>query len=561
MATVGQIRRFRRFLMYAALVLVGLFFLFLVFVDRFVEPILRKRLHTLIVQGSDSLYTYQLGDLKANFFGGNVEVENLQINIDSGRYKLLKSRGTLPALTMQLNLQKGRVKGISLIGLIFSKKISVQEIMSRQADIKLSRHPQKSTVSETDVPFWKSIQPEIASISVDRIRLDGVKLLYRNADTSESVKLQFDECHALFEDIRIDSNAAFDTTRIGFTKNIYMRFHDLKYRTADSAYKMKAEWITYSSKNRTFELDSFKLQPTFEKEDLTKASAQQRSWYYIEFAKARLRNFRLDRFLHKDIIDADSAVFTAPDVSIYLDRSLPPNYESKIGKYPHQKLLSASSVIRIKNISFTDAKMEYREKNMKTLKEGEVKLHGLSLNARNVTNDPALIKLNPVCTADIKGSILGSSPIAVQFRFYLDSTNGRYDATGSLQNITAAQLSPLAASLANVQINSFNIQQLNFQVSGVDQEAYSNVRLRYNNLSLTLKKTDDETGITSTNKFLTKILNKFVIWPDNPGPDGVERTAHNSRVLRLTTQSFFGLFWKAIFSGMQDVMMKSGRYG
>jgi hypothetical protein len=86
------------------------------------------------------------------------------------------------------------------------------------------------------------------------------------------------------------------------------------------------------------------------------------------------------------------------------------------------------------------------------------------------------------------------------------------------------------------------------------------VRMRYNNLSLTLRKTDEETGETKTKKFMTKILNRFVIWPDNPGPDGIERVSQDKRVARLTTQSFFGLLWKTIFAGMQYVMMKSGRY-
>ena len=149
----------------------------------------------------------------------------------------------------------------------------------------------------------------------------------------------------------------------------------------------------------------------------------------------------------------------------------------------------------------------------------------------------------------------------MQFRFYLDSMNGRYDASGSLKNISANQINPLASSLANVQINSFNIVNLDFKVRGADQEAFGDVRMRYNNLSITLRKTDEETGVTKTSKFLTKILNRFVICSDNPGPDGQERISQNTRVLRLTTQSFFGLFWKAIFSGMQDVMMKSGRYG
>jgi len=31
-------------------------------------------------------------------------------------------------------------------------------------------------------------------------------------------------------------------------------------------------------------------------------------------------------------------------------------------------------------------------------------------------------------------------------------------------------------------------------------------------------------------------------------------------VLRLTDKAFFGLLWQTIFAGMQNIMMKSGRY-
>ena len=129
-----------------------------------------------------------------------------------------------------------------------------------------------------------------------------------------------------------------------------------------------------------------------------------------------------------------------------------------------------------------------------------------------------------------------------------------------VKNVSAPQLNQLSVPLANVQINSCNIHDLKFIVSGEDYSAAANVRMLYNNLSITLRKTDEETGQVKTKKFMTKMLNRFVIWPNNPGPDGLERTAQNKRVSRLTTQSFFGLLWKTIFAGMQDVMMRSGRY-
>lgn len=552
--------RYKKLSVIAVSILLSLLVLLLIFVNRFIEPVLKNRLHTLIVQGSDSLYIYTLGELNANFFGGNVEVENLQIKVDSNRYHYLRNRNALPSLTMQLSLERGHVKGVGIIDLLFGKKISIKEIFSRAADIKLSRHLRPRNSNEENVPIWKSIQPEIKSISVGKINLDGIKLLYRNADTSESVKLQFDRCDASFENILIDSAAANDTTRMGFTKSIFIRFNDLKYRTPDSVYKMKAEWITYSSKERKLEIDSFKLQPTLEKEDFYGAANHQTSLYYIEFAKVRFLNTRLDRFIHNNIIDGDSVVFEQPDIKIYNDKSLPPDFESKIGKYPHQKLLKAPSTIMLKNIVLKNASLSYTEKNGRTLQNGTFAVNDLNLHATNVTNDPALIGQNRFCTANLDGNIFGNSPVSLSLKLYLDSLNGRYDATGSIKNVSASQLNSLAMPLANVQINSFNLHHLDFNVAAEDFSAVSNVRLKYNNLSLTIRKIDEETGANKTKKFLTKVLNRFVIWDDNPGPDGIERIAQNKRVSRLTTQSFFGLLWKAIFAGMQDVMMKSGRY-
>lgn len=553
--------RYKKLLTIAAVALLTLFILLLIFVNRFIEPVLKDRIHTLIIQGSDSLYTYTLGKLKANFYGGNVEVENLQINIDSNRYQYLRARNALPSLTMQLSLQKGHIKGVGIIDLLFGKKIRVEEIMSKQADIKLTRHVHRqNNFTEEKLPVWKAIQPKILSIFVKKIRLDGIKMLYRNADTSESVKLQFDRCDALFEDILIDSAAAFDTTRMGFTKEISMKFNDLKYRTSDSTYKMKAEWIKYSSKERTLEIDSFKLQPTLEKEDFYGAANRQTALYYIEFAKVRFVNTRLDHFIHNNIIDADSVVFEVPQVKIYNDKTLPPDFESKIGKFPHQRLLRADPTIIVKNISFTDASLELTEKDAKTNKEGTIALTHLNFSAANVTNDSFMIRKNPVCTANFNGNIFNNSPVSLSLKMRLDSINGRFDASGSVKNISAAQLNQVAVPLANVQINSCNIHDLQFNVTGEDFSASANVRMRYNNLALTIRKTDEETGEIKTKKFITKILNRFVIWSDNPGPDGIERVSQNARVSRLTTQSFFGLIWKTIFAGMQDVMMKSGRY-
>lgn len=530
----------------------------LVFINFFLEPVLRKKLHAIIVEGSDSLYTYQLGKLKANFFGGDIKVENLQVKIDSNRYRMLEQKHDLPALTIQISLEQGDIKGVGILALLLGKKLTVREIFSKKANIVLIRHvapKQKVTIRP---PLWKAIQPAVSSISIDKINLDGVKFLYKPADTSQSVKLQFDRFDALVENLQIDSTSAIDTNRVAFAKNMFLKFHDMKFRTPDSSYKMKAEWITYSSRSKTIEIDSFKLQPTLDKKDFYKYYGVQASLYYVEFDKIRLTNTYIDRFLHDNIIEADSVLLQQPKLSVYLDKTQEKLFKSKIGSYPHQKLLKASSLIRIKNIFMQNVSVSYTEKNGATGAEGTLQLKNINLQIKNATNDPALIRQNQICTAKASGIIFENSPINIAFTFYLDSGNGRFDAEGLVRNVTATQINTVAIPLANTEIASLVLHSMSFKVRAEDFTAWADVQMRYNNLSVVLRKTDTETGATVTRKFLTRVLNKYVLNQNNPGADGIEKKAESIRFYRLTTQSFFGVIWKAVFAGMENIMMRSG---
>lgn len=553
-------RRYKRILVGAAVALTFVIIALLIFVNRFLEPILKDRLHTLIVQGSDSLYTYTLGGLRANFFGGNVEVENLQIRVDSNRYEYLRNRNALPSLTMWLSLGRGHIKGLGVMDLLFNKRVRVQEILSRDANLKLSRHVITHIAEGENLPLWKAIEPKIKRISIDRIRLEGVKMNYKNADTSESVKIEFEGCDALFRDIRIDSASAVDTSRIGFMKSIYLKVQEAKYRTPDSSYKLKMDTVTYSSSDQLLEIREFKFQPTLKGDEFYKGKTVQQPMYVVKFGRIRLTGLHLDHFLRNNLIDPASAEFDSADISIYTDRTLAPNFESKIGSYPHQKLLKAASLFYIRDLQVRSGRLRYTEKGQKTGQEGVVAMDGLQLRAENVTNHPLHIRANPVCKASLRGLLLGSSPFDLAFRFFLDSSNGAYEASGNVRQVGTGQLNALALPLANIQVNGFNIGDLNFHVRGEDFSALSDVRMRYSGLSLVIRKTDEETGEIKTKKFLTKVLNKFIMYPENPGPDGIERRAVQHRVLRLTTQSFFGFLWKAILAGMQDIMMRSGRY-
>ncbi|HVG16153.1 MAG TPA: DUF748 domain-containing protein [Chitinophagaceae bacterium] len=527
--------------------------------NRIIEPILRDRLHTLIIKGSDSLYVYQLGGLKVNFFGGNVEINNLHIWVDSVRYRKLKSNEALPSLTMELRLDKGRVVGLGVFALVLNKRIELSEIISNDAQLVLSRHARNKDSLERTPPLWKSIQPVIESISINKVNLDGVKLLYKNADTSASLKLQFDRCVALFENILIDSTSAADTTRIAFAKNVSMQFYDLKFRTLDSTYKMKAEVIDYRSAQKKLEIKDFKLQPTLEGEDFFKNAPVQKTRYLVEFKSILLTNLWLDKFIHNDIILADSVLIREPDIAMETDKMPPPTMDNRIGKYPHQILMNTKTEIRIGGIRVSNGKLTTTERAPKTNLKGTITISSLNGLISNVTNDPVTIGRNSQCIALMNAKLFGSSPLEAKFTFPLDTQEGNFRVEGSIRNVNAAQLNPVAVPLANVRLESLEVNRLGFQLQGDNYSTKGNVQMKYNNLSLVLLKRDEETGQVSTKKFLTKILNRYTIHPANPEA-GIERKATDVIYARVSTKAFFGVVWKTIFFGMQDIMIKTGRY-
>ena len=540
-------------------VLAVLFVAAVILLARFyVEPTLRKRLQTIIVEGSDSLYTYKLGDISTNLFGGNVVVTDFEMNVDSNRYNLLKQRNALPALVTQIHVKKAGIEGLGIFALLLSKKIYINEIVSSQADIKVLRNFKKqdsaTTVTKNKEPLWKLLQSKIKYLSVDKIRLDGIRLLYQNTEDVDAAKLQFERCDALFENIRMDSTSLADTSRIGYVKNFSLHFKQLSFRSADSLYQMKADDIAYNSSDNYLQVQNFLLQPTLDKDQ--RIDSLRKSWYTLSFTKVSFNGLRLDRYLRLNRAEADSVVFQQPKLSIYQDKLGLKNYTSNIGRYPHQLLLNANAVISIGKFMAHNMEIAIIQKDEESRKEGTLQLSNLEVAVNNIVNDSLLIRKNPVATATASGKIIGS-PIQAAFRFYLDSTEGKFDVKGSLEHVTAAQINPLSSALANVEVPSADIEALNFFVRGEDYGAIADVQMHYKNLSVVFLKRDKESGANTTRTFLTKLLNKYAIYTSNPA-SGSERQATSVQVARLTTQTFFGVIWQAVFAGMQSIILKTG---
>lgn len=546
-------------------ILIGIFIFLLlaaiafqVFIDRWLEPVIHNRLKTLIISGSDSLYNFQLSDIDVNFWGGSVELNGLHIKVDSQQYAQREKSGTLPALTSEINLEKGLISGVSLLQIVWKKKISIGTILSKRADITLSRHYRKTKQKLTpgNEPLWKLLEPDIKALQIDHILLNDINLNYFNADSAKAFHFKFEHCSATIDDTKIDSISTADTSRILFTKDISILFNNINLQTPDALYKIEAKQLRYSSQKQLLAADDFKLHPVLNQQAFYKKIGYDKDRFALDFTKMEFINFQLPLWINRNIISVDTIELTKPKIHIYKDRTAPADMRSKYGKYPHQLLSKAPFTIHARQVKIKDGLVTYTEKNQKTSLEGKLIFQNLNGHISNVTNDDQWIAGNPKCIADIHGVFMDQSPIHAVFTFYLNKTeSGAFEADADMKKVNASELNPITLPLAQATVKSFDIKELHYHITGTERAGVGNLSMLYNNLAIELQKVDEDNGEIKKKGLVSFLVNKLVVYPDNPMKDK-ERKAVNIRTERIPNKSFFNLVWKTLYASVKDITIR-----
>ena len=530
--------------------------IFQIFITRYLPSMVKERLSAIIVKGSDSLYKLEMGKFDLGFWGGTISITDLRITIDSARYKKMNEEKRLPPLTFELILPKAKAAGINIKALIFSKRIDIRQIGFGSAEVKLARHFKTTEAAKNnDVPLWKLIQPDIRSIRVSSIVCDDLKINYKNVDSAAGFHWQFDKSNILFSDIRVDSISASDSNRLLFAKNIILTAADIKMKTPDGLYSLQAKEILYTSAARSMEVKQFNFYPALSKQEFKKHFGYQHELYTVKIPFIHLQNFQLPGWINYNKLLADTVELASPSVAIYLDRRAKPYAFSKKGKYPHQLLQQAPFIIHVKRLKATDASVIYSETNNLNNLTGKFVLPFLNGVIDNITNDPVAIASSSACIADIRGTIMKTGKVHAVFRFNLADKNGAFRVNATITNLDAQQIQPLFVAMTSIEIQSFNMKQLDYRIIGNENSGTGTLSMQYDNMDILLNKVE---GDKSLNKkgFFSFLANRLVIYKENPMKENEERKAINILVQRDPTRSFFNLVWKTMFSSAREIVLR-----
>ncbi|MEO5948243.1 MAG: hypothetical protein ABIP79_15605 [Chitinophagaceae bacterium] len=516
----------------------------------------KSRLSNVIVEGSDSLYKFELGKIEVNFWSGNVKLSNLHISIDSNRYQQMKDARNLPPLTMDLSLPEANISGLKVWKLIFYKEIEIREIDLLAADVKLARHFRTTdTISSNDEPLWKLIQPDIKKISIDNIICANLKVNYQNVDSAKSFRWQLDKCNFIVTNVKVDSVSAKDSTRLLFSKNIALAADDMKLKTPDGLYNLAAKKIQYSSSVGKMELKDFTFLPAVSEGEIKNYFGIQHEIYKIKVPVLTFHNFLLPQWISNNKLQIDTVTLASPSIALELDRNMPANVKSKKGGYPNQLLQKAPFVIKVKRMNVTNATLSYSEKSNTTGLTGKIVFPSLRGTLDNITNDRAAIAQSAQCIVRINGSVIKTGTINAVFNFSLTDKKGAFTVQSTVTNLTAAQLQPIFRPMTGVDLQSFNMKRLDYTINGNEDRGTGDLQMKYDEMDILINKVSADKKMEKKG-LLSFVANRLLIYKENPSKDGEERKAHGITVQRDATRSFFNLVWKTLFTASGEIVLR-----
>jgi hypothetical protein len=294
-------------------------------------------------------------------------------------------------------------------------------------------------------------------------------------------------------------------------------------------------------------LGSFKVIPVLNEDAFSKKARIQKDRYEVNFSNVNLNNINLDHILEKELVASNLTVDNG-SIKIYRDISYPLEPTSKVGKYPAEVLLKSSAPINIKQVLFKNIYLEYKEKNAKSAKPGIVGFQQGEINMDNVTNIPDAIKQNNIMTLNYKANVLGAIQMNTSFKFFLNSSDGKFAVNGTLGSCNARDLNRISIPMAMIRIDTGFINGASFNLTGNDNIAKGDFVMRYKNFKVALLK-KGEVNISGKKRKLLSALANSIIKNDNP--QNGDLRSYSIEYNRDPSKSFFNLVWKTIFTGMK----------
>lgn len=540
--------------------ILGILILILLFGAMFLsarwKPLLTEKIKAGVYNGSHHLYQIDFKSINLNVITGSLALREVTLTPNPLVFDSLKMAKLAPAHTFELKLKKLQISRVGILTAYFKKQVTVSEIILQQPSINMiyNKVPKKADTVKNEKTLYDQVSKIFKSIHVKAIKIVDADFDYINKTGAKKVKNSIKHLDITVNDFLLDSLSGNDSTRFYYTKDISFQLAGYKSITKDKMYSMKADTIMGSAKSKRITAKGLTLLPLYPELTFTRKYQVQKDRYNLSFDKIELNGVDLVALNADQTLHAQSLKIGPAEVEVFMSRESPPPPGLDKGQnYPHVALkrLNLSTIIDTVKLSGVDVK--YSEYNPASKKTGSVTFKDLAGVILNVTNDSVRLKQSNHALANLDSRLMGLGKLNVKIDFNLTSPDGAFSYSGNLGNFDLKNLNPLSKALGLVEIESGDVQHIDFKADGNLRSASGSMNMRYSNLKIKLLSDNIDGAGTKEKGFLSFLANTILVKNENPQKGEAVRRATMTNN-RINSASFFNLMWKTVFVGIKDIV-------
>ncbi|MCX6239258.1 MAG: DUF748 domain-containing protein [Bacteroidia bacterium] len=327
--------------------------------------------------------------------------------------------------------------------------------------------------------------------------------------------------------------------------NFKSQITDWEIFTSDSIYKIGANSVELSYKDKAIHVNELIMKPAISREAFNQQNKFQKEQYSITVKKMDLLNISFDRLKFNQKLFIAQVNLQNADVVIYKDKTKAQDLK-RFPEFPGQQLSEIGIPLTINDLNISESTLAYEEKKT----DGDlaaVKIGRLNLKAKNISNQTP----DSLLSVKLNGFLENKVPFDMMLVFSYKIPG--FSFKGAFKSFELTNLNPVIQAFAPTSVKKGIVDAITFSGNGNQKKATGNMEFLYHDLGLTI---DLQKFSKFKNSLITFAAKSFL---NSSNPISPEKPA---RVVAFTVErdvnkGFINLIVKSVVSGLKETIHPS----
>ncbi len=331
-------------------------------------------------------------------------------------------------------------------------------------------------------------------------------------------------------------------------RDLVVDLSQFQYALDDGDNQLSIDSLHLDTHDRMIRTVGLALLPQLPQSDYAELNHNHSDWTQLETATTVWSGVDFPALVKERIVSIDTIKIQGAKISSYKNRQVPQPQREK--QLLSQTIRELPIALRVGCIDFGPLDIVYQELSPEGTQPGTLTFQALTGQCLGLTNRPEAG--TPPMSIHLQGQYLGKASLQADFHFPLQDSNDRFTVKGRLGTFDLQDLNPLTEPLANLDIQSGQVDSLLFTITGDATQSSVDLKLLYHNLDVALIKVEE--GKILQRRLLSEAIEDWILLPSNP-QYGITRTGTGT-ALRAPYKSQFNYLWRSLWPGLKSTLIR-----